>query len=446
MTQEVRAVGALAMLYVIRMLGLFMILPVLFVYGEHYQSATPALLGFALGVYGLSQALLQIPLGLLSDLIGRKPVLIIGLALFALGSLIAAYSDSIWGLVLGRALQGSGAIASTVMALVADVTSDENRSKAMAAIGASIGMSFLLAMVLGPVVAGVGGLYAIFLLSAVLSGLGVLLVLFVIPNVRATSSRDSKAIPSLLKKSLFRVDLLRLNFGIFTLHAVMTAMFVAVPVMIINVLDLQVEQHWKLYLPLMLGSFIVAVYIMMRAERAGYAKPALLAAVLLMSFSLLGLGFGASLALIFILALFVFFVAFNLLEAMLPSLASKLSPAGGRGTAMGLYSSSQFLGAFCGGSLGGVVMAAAGSEYVFTLCALMCLLWLLVAWAMPIPKSSQNMTYSVNAQVLDLDLQAFVGVEDTVYISEESKLYLKVDMTILDSAALESELAPYAVE
>ncbi|WP_275655670.1 MFS transporter [Agaribacterium haliotis] len=429
----------------VRMLGLFMVLPVMFIYGQDYCGASATTLGLALGIYGLSQALLQIPLGLLSDLIGRKLVIVLGLLVFIIGSIVAACAESVWGLILGRALQGCGAIASTVMALLADLTTDKNRSKAMAAIGASIGFSFVLAMVLGPVLAAKGGLSTIFVVTAGLGSVALILALCLVPQVKQLNSprRDSMAVPALFLSSFLNPALARLNVGIFVLHAVMTAVFVVVPSLLVSSLGLPAKEHWQLYLPLMLVAFVLAVALMMRAEKAGRAKFAFIGAVACLALSLFAFAFGYASTVFVLLSLSVFFVAFNLLEAMLPSLVSKMCPAGGRGTAMGIYSSSQFLGAFCGGVAGGYLFDSGAEVAVFVVAGLCVVLWLLLALPMKAPEAAHSLSYAVSNSIVDVDLLALDGVSDVIYVEDEAQLYLKVDKSRLDMSLLEQHLAAH---
>lgn len=444
MKSELRAVVSLAMLYAIRMLGLFMVLPVLSVAGLSYEHATAATLGLALGIYGLTQACFQIPLGMLSDFVGRKPVILLGLALFALGSLVAAHSTSVYGLIVGRALQGAGAIASTVMALAADLTSEENRTKAMAAIGASIGLSFTLALILGPALSAMLGLDGLFLVVFGLSFLGVFLILFVVPTPPKTkhSHRDSGAIPSLLKETLLLPELARLNFGIFALHACLTATFVAVPLILVDRLDLDTQRHWLVYLPVLLLSFVAMIPAMIVAEKKNKAKQAFVAAIVMLVFAFTAFAYLP--VSLFVYVLFFFFAAFNLLEAMLPSLVSKIAPAGSKGTAMGLYSTWQFLGAFVGGALGGLLINKQGYTVLFLACAGLCVVWCLIALYMRPPKKLSNMCFSVSAEITNLDLLGFAGVEEVLYVPDDGLLYMKVDKSKLDGVALRSTLERFA--
>lgn len=442
---ERRVVASLALLYAFRMLGLFMVLPVLALYGDDYHGSSPFLLGVALGAYGFSQALLQIPFGVLSDRIGRKPVIIAGLLIFSLGSMVAAQADTMLELIAGRTLQGAGAIAAAVMALLTDLTADENRTKAMAVIGASIGASFSLALVLGPLLAAWGGLEAIFWVTAALGLVGIYLVWQVVPSaVRARSRYESGAVPELLLDSIKNRELLRLNLGIFVLHLVLMAFFMVVPQVLEQELGLARGRHWLVYLPLLVGAFIAMLPFIIVAERRHKIKPVFLGAIALALLSLLSLlGTGASLPLT-LLALFGFFMAFNLLEATLPSLVSKIAPAGGKGTATGIYSTSQFAGAFAGGVLGGWLWQSWGLAAVLLVCAGLVLLWWLVALFMRPPRYLASLLIPLQGQpieALSQRLKDEPGVEDVMIIPAEGAAYLKVDPRQLDRARLDQVVA-----
>ena len=382
MSSEVRAVSSLALLYVIRMLGLFMVLPVLMLSGDSYIGSSPASLGLALGIYGLTQAVFQIPLGFLSDLWGRKQVIVLGLLVFAAGSAIAAFSDSITGLIIGRAMQGSGAIASAVMALVADLTSDESRTKAMATIGASIGVSFAIAIILGPLLVGIGGIDLIFWVTAALAFVGIFVLLFVVPNPTQTTvaAQQRKVVPSMLLPLLKNPTLLRLDFGIFCLHCVLMGVFVSIPYMITHTLGLETAHHWWVYLGVLLGSFVVMIPLMIVSER--YKKTSVIfpACIAAMIVSLVAIALSGASAFLFLVALFVFFVAFNYLEASLPAQISKASPAETKGTALGIFSTSQFLGAFVGGAVGGRLFQNYSISIVFWAAVALVSMWLVVSW------------------------------------------------------------------
>ncbi|UTA47385.1 MFS transporter [Simiduia sp. 21SJ11W-1] len=371
---ERRAVLPLAGLYVFRMLGLFMVLPVLSLYGQDYAGATPLLLGLALGVYGASQALLQIPFGYLSDKLGRKPMIALGLVLFGVGSVVAALADSVYGLIAGRFLQGCGAIASVIMALVADVTAEENRTKAMAIIGASIGASFVLALILGPLLAASVGMAGLFWATAGLALAGLWLLWAQVPQAPQVMRPKDMAWGPVLQN----LELWRLNFGIFALHFVLMAAFIALP----RYLELQGwarDQHGWVYLPVMVFSFLAMLPFMILGERSGQVKWVFVGAIALLCAVQFTLYAFAGSAVTLVLALFAFFMAFNLLEATLPSWVSKVAAPELKGTATGIYSTWQFSGAFLGGAAGGWVLQNMGMQAVFGICALVLLVWLLVA-------------------------------------------------------------------
>ncbi len=379
---EKRTVGSLALLYSFRMLGLFMVLPLLALYAADFPGATPSMIGLALGIYGLTQALLQIPFGWLSDQIGRKPVIIGGLVLFALGSIVAAMADSVYGIVLGRTLQGAGAIASTVMALVADLTREEQRTKAMALVGISIGLSFAVALVLGPVVAAAGGLAAVFWFTAVLAVAGVAIVVLLVPTPPkiGTEHNEVGARAGLIGRSLRDPALARLNFGVFALHFILMASFMVVPAFLEQSAGIDRARHWLVYLPALLLSIAGMVPLMILAERWGRLHQVFLFAIALVFAAIAMLGF-TSTPMVFYLGLWLFFVGFNYLEATLPSLVSKTVFAGGKGTAMGLYSTCQFLGAFAGGAAGGWMLQHMSVAALIGVCLILAAVW----WLLVLP-------------------------------------------------------------
>jgi MFS family permease len=385
---ERRTVSSLALLYSFRMLGLFMVLPLLALYAADMPGATPALIGLALGIYGLTQALLQIPFGWLSDQVGRKPVIVGGLLLFALGSVIAGMADTVHGIILGRTLQGAGAIASTVMALVADLTREEQRTKAMAVVGMSIGLSFAIALVLGPVVAAAGGLSAVFWFTAALAIAGIVIVLLLVPSPVATGLEhaDVGTRAGLIGRSLRDGALLRLDFGVFSLHFILMACFMVVPGFLEQTAGIDRDQHWHIYLPALILSIAGMVPLMILAERGGRPHQMFLLGIALLLVAVATLGFTAN-SLVFYGALWLFFVGFNYLEATLPSLVSKTVFAGGKGTAMGVYSTCQFLGAFAGGAAGGWILQYAGVAALIGACLALASAWLLLVLpsrAMPV--------------------------------------------------------------
>ena len=389
--QERRTVGALALLYCFRMLGLFMVLPLMALYTAELPGATPILIGLAIGIYGLTQALLQVPFGWLSDQLGRKPIIVSGLLLFALGSVIAAMADSIGGIILGRTLQGAGAIASTVMAMVADLTREEQRTKAMAVVGMSIGLSFTVALVLGPVVASFGDLAAVFWLTAVLAVAGIAIVIYLVPTppVLVSEHVQVRARLGLIRESLLNPLLVRLNYGVFVLHFILTASFLVVPGLLEQSFGVDREEHWMVYLPVLLLSLAGMVPLMVMAERGGRLRQMFMLGITLVIVAVATLDFVSS-SLIFYCGLWLFFVGFNYLEATLPSLLSKSVSAGGKGTAMGVYSTCQFLGAFAGGAGGGWLLQYGGSNMLTGSCLLLAAVWWLLVWRAKGPEEARN--------------------------------------------------------
>ncbi|GAB4224190.1 MAG: MFS transporter [Gammaproteobacteria bacterium] len=384
-----RVTLALASIFAFRMLGLFMILPVFSIYAQQLPDATPKLIGLALGIYGLTQALLQIPFGLCSDRIGRRPVITLGLGLFAIGSLVAATAHTLVGIIIGRCLQGAGAIGSTTIALIADLTSEQNRTKAMAVVGMVVGLSFALAMVLGPLLNAWIGVSGIFLLTAILAITGIIILYTLIP-VPSRQQRDHAVvpIPSLFKTVLTNPQLLRLDFGIFALHCMLTASFVAIPVALTHVAGFAISHQWLFYLPILGGSFILMIPFIIIAEKKQQMKPIFLLAIMALALAQLSLYYYHASIGSLVSSLMVFFFGFNLLEATLPSLISKISHPNSKGTALGIYSSSQFLGIFAGGVLGGWFYAHHQLNGVFLACAFLACIWLVVAANMRIPLAS----------------------------------------------------------
>ena len=389
---ERRAVLSLALLYSFRMLGLFMVLPLLALYATDIPGATPMAIGLALGAYGLTQAALQIPLGWLSDRVGRKPVIVAGLLLFALGSLIAAVADSLTGIVIGRFMQGAGAIAGTVMALAADLTSEEQRTKAMAIIGACIGASFAIALVIGPLLAAAGGVSLVFSVTAGLALSGVAVVVFMVPKPPAAVQVPQTVQRGQVLAMFASPALAPIYFGVFCLHYVLMASFLVVPAAMEAELAIPRDAHWQVYLPVLFLSVLGLLPLMRLGERYGRLRLAMAIAISLLLVSVAALVLGGGM-LVYCVALVAFFAAFNYLEATLPSLVSKQAQPSLKGTAMGAFSTSQFLGAFFGGVAGGAALSVGGPVGLAIACVLPGLLWLaLLVRLEPVPGANRAET------------------------------------------------------
>ncbi|AMS15749.1 MULTISPECIES: MFS transporter [Pseudomonas] len=445
---ETRAASGLALVFAFRMLGMFMVLPVLATYGMDLAGATPALIGLAIGAYGLTQAIFQIPFGIISDRIGRRPVIYLGLIVFALGSVLAANADSIWGVIAGRILQGAGAISAAVMALLSDLTREQHRTKAMAMIGMTIGLSFAVAMVAGPLLTRAFGLPGLFFATGGMALLGIFIVAFMVPHSTGPlQHRESGVARQALLPTLKHPDLLRLDLGIFVLHAMLMSSFVALPLALVEKAGLPKEQHWWVYLTALLISFFAMIPFIIYGEKKRKMKRVLLGAVsTLLLTELFFWEFGDSLQAL-VIGTVVFFTAFNLLEASLPSLISKVSPAGGKGTAMGVYSTSQFLGSALGGILGGWLFQHGGLSVVFLGCAGLAALWLAFAVTMREPPYVTSLRLPLSPEAireagLVERLKAVVGVTDAVMVAEEAAIYIKLDTELLDRATLEQLVNP----
>ena len=441
---ERKAVFSLAGIYSLRMIGLFMILPVFAIYAEHLHGSTPFLIGLAIGVYGLTQALLQIPFGMMSDRVGRKPMIILGLLIFAGGSMLAASAHSIHMVIAGRALQGAGAIAAVVMALTADLTREEKRLSAMAVIGMSIGLAFAVSLVLGPLLNQWIGVPGIFWLTSVLSLAAIALLVLVVPTPKKSEfHRDTQPVFKQLKQVVGDAQLIRLDVGIFILHMMLTATFVVYPLVLRDNAHLSPDKHWLIYLPVMVLGILAMVPFVIIAEKKHKIKQVFGAAVLVLAIaeasytlflhSLTGLIFG----------LFLFFMAFNVLEATLPSILSKVAMPDQKGTAMGVYSTSQFLGAFAGGGMGGWAYGHWGASMVFILCSLAAVVWFVLASTMTNPRYLSTFMIRVGdvdskrARSLVSELTQVTGVAEAVVVAEDGIAYLKVDLHALDRNALQ---------
>ncbi len=376
--QERRAVGLLSSIFAVRMLGLFMVLPIFTLFAQQLTGATPFLIGIALGIYGLTQACMQIPFGFTSDHIGRKKVIATGLIILIIGSIVTAMSQSILGVIIGRALQGAGAIGSTLMALLADLTRPEQRTKAMAALGIVIGSSFAFALIIGSIVTSWFGPRSVFWLTALLACIGVIILYRYVANPpKATDAHSRQILWSQVRHVFTHFGLAKLNLSILLLHALLTATFMAVPIMLRDFAGVYSQHHWYFYLTVLFIAFLIALPLLFIAEKKSITEPLLLCSILLLFLSQCALWMVQPDFLSLTVIMIIFFTGFALLEALLPAMVSRLAPIQYKGTALGIYSTAQFLGIFLGGSLGGWFFSAYGLNQLFLLHAILCLLWFL---------------------------------------------------------------------
>ncbi|KAA3633107.1 MAG: MFS transporter [Proteobacteria bacterium] len=441
---ERRAVVSLALIFALRMLGLFMILPVLSVFARDMPESTPALAGLAMGIYGLTQAILQIPFGYFSDRVGRKRVITIGLVIFMLGSIVAALADTIYGVIAGRALQGAGAIAAAVLALAADLTREQQRTKATATIGASIGVAFLAALMLAPVLEGWIGVAGIFWITAGLPALMLPVLWWWTPDpVRVRRDADVVFNRALFGRILRHPQLIRFDLGIFALHLSLTSFFVVVPLQLVDTAGLPSNAHWKIYVPVLVLSVVGMLPLLIHAHRKNRYRETMAIAIALMV--LAELAFGTLPAGIWTIAggLWLYFVGFNALEAMLPSLISRVAPAGTKGTVLGVYNTFEFAGIFVGGLLGGWAYGAFGAAGAYLLTAVVLGAWLVLVLTAPNPKLLNSITLvwsspaGSEADRLLARLTALPGVEDGTAVVAEGLVYLKVDPGSFDPASVD---------
>lgn len=433
---ELRASVSLASIYGLRMLGLFLILPIFSIYaGTLPGGENHLLIGLALGAYGLTQAIFQLPFGMASDRFGRKRVIYMGLLLFVLGSFIAAFANDLYMVIVGRAVQGAGAVSAAVTALVADLTREDQRTKAMAMIGGTIGVTFAVSLILGPALNQWIGVPGIFFLTGVLAALAMLVIKFLVPDPHASRFHsDAETSPNKLKEVLANGQLLRLNFGIFALHAAQMAMFIVVPLAIKQTSGMSVNDHWKIYLPIMAVSFILMVPAIIYGEKRARLKQVFIGAIAVMLVA--QLMFAGSIHYFWgiIASLSCYFIAFNVLEASLPSIISKIAPAAAKGTAMGVYNTSQSFGIFVGGALGGYLSHYYDFAAVFIFCSILMALWLIMAMTMKSPPAVKSKMYhlrdmsAARAEDLSRRLSALHGVREAVVLPEEGLVILKVDL------------------
>lgn len=435
---ERRSTFALSSIFALRMLGLFMIVPVFSVAGQAYEYATPALIGLAVGVYGLTQAILQIPFSLIADRYSRKPLIVLGLLLFALGGAIAAMSDTIYGVIIGRAIAGGGAVSAVVMALLADVTREENRMKAMAMMGMSIGLSFVIAFSLGPWLTSVVGISGLFGVTT-LMGLLAIAMLFLVPKTTRHHKNFQQGYLTQLKQVLKMGDLNRLHVSVFALHLLLTAMFIYVPSQLIDFADIPLAQHGLIYLPLLVISLFFAFPSIILAEKYRKMRGIFLTAIAGIIAGLIVMIFGFESKYILLLGLGLFFIAFNVMEALLPSWLSKAAPIQSKATAMGVNASGQFLGAFFGGILGGQLLMLNNTALGWGGLTGIAILWLLISFGLKQPRYLSSLILSL-PKVQETDewtsqLLAIRGIEEVVVMTDQQVVYVKVDKQQLDDTA-----------
>jgi MFS family permease len=433
--QETRAAISLALVYVLRMLGLFMVIPVLAIAAVDYPDYSPLFVGLAIGGYGLTQAILQIPMGVLSDKWGRKPVIYMGLCFFALGSLVAANADSMAMLTLGRILQGAGAIAGAIMALAADVTRESERAKVMAIIGVSIGFSFYVALLTGPIIAGLYGIQGIFWITAVLTICCLPLVKFGVPTPKE-SSPSGDALPQLsqLKNLAKEPSLWRLNISVLTVHLLITCFFVQVPVLLTQV-NFGLDEHWKIYTPILFVSVLILVMLMKLCKHLQTSTS------FIISLTLMATGFGLFLLpelnwLVIIIAGTLFFAGFNYMEAHMPVMVSSIAPAGKKGSAMGIYASFQFFGAFLGGVISGALTGWLGPKLALVACLIFIVIAMIIVWGLQKTTKVKRITLTIenqdrfqqtsNKTQLESDFGKLEGVQEVLVDVEKRAVYLKV--------------------
>ncbi|PLT23620.1 MFS transporter [Psychrobacter sp. MES7-P7E] len=444
---EKRAILGVGGIFALRMIGLFMIVPVFSVYGDNYAHATPFLIGLAVGIYGLGQAIFQIPMSLAADKFPRKPIIFLGLILFAVGGMIAANATDIYEVIIGRALAGSGAVSAVLMALLADVTREEMRTKAMATMGLTIATSIMLAFAFGPLLVGSLGISGLFWLTSGFAILAMLLLVVVPTPMRVLKHNlDNKTIGQQLATVLKIGDLNRLHIGIFALHLTMTAIFVILPHQLSDVLGLSVRQQGMVYLPLLFIGFAIAIPFIIIAEKKRKMRQVFLGAIALMTAALAILALGSQVGIGIILGLLLYFMGFNLLEATIPSWISKRAPVANKATAMGLNSSSQFFGAFVGGAMGGLLLSQPNLLAWGILAIIMgAALLIIIPISQPPYLSSATVTIpkDINIQDWSRQMLAVDGVDELVVMAKEQVAYLKLDKTQLtdDSRQQLSSLA-----
>lgn len=429
---ERRAVASLSSIMSLRMIGLFMVLPVFTLYAQQLKETTPALIGLAIGIYGLFQALFQIPFGALSDHFGRKPIIFIGLTIFIIGSLIAGASHSIYWMILGRALQGIGAVGSTILAMMADFTREEQRTKSMAIAGITIGFSFSIAMLIGPLLTKWLAVNQLFYFAAGFGLLAIILLYTAVPHPETLRwHRDTEPELKAFFKLLIAPELAKLNSGIFILHALFTASFVVIPISLIRYADLAANQQWLIYLPTLLGAFVISLFFIGLSERKQQIKPFFLAGIVTLALAEICLWLIPDHTYFAVVGLCLFFGGFSLLEAFLPSLISRTAPATRKGTALGIYSCAQFLGIFVGGILGGWLYGQFSFSGVYFFCTALALFWLVIAFFMQPPRflvtQFLRLPATTNWETISAQLKGIPGIVEASFVAEDGVAYLKME-------------------
>ena len=432
---ERRSTFALSSIFALRMLGLFMIIPVFSIAGQEYEGATPALIGLAVGVYGLTQAILQIPFSLIADRYSRKPLVVLGLLLFAIGGAVAAMSDTIYGVIIGRAIAGGGAVSAVVMALLADVTREEQRTKAMAMMGMSIGLSFVIAFSLGPWLTSLVGISGLFWVTTIM-GLVAIAMLLLVPKVTRHHKNFEQGYLTQLKQVLKMGDLNRLHVSVFSLHLLLTAMFIYVPSQLIDFAKIPLSSHGLVYLPLLVISLFFAFPSIILAEKYRQMRGIFLTAIGGIILGLIVLIFGFESKYVLLAGLGLFFIAFNVMEALLPSWLSKSAPIQSKATAMGVNASGQFLGAFFGGILGGQLLLLNNTSMGWSILTAIAIIWLLISFGLAQPRYLSSIVLSLptgkKTDEWTSQLLAIRGIEEVVVMQEQQVAYIKIDKKLID--------------
>ncbi|UDG79164.1 Inner membrane transport protein YajR [Candidatus Ecksteinia adelgidicola] len=441
---ERRTTFGLSVILSLRMFGIFMVLPALTTYGMYLNGANKVLIGIAIGVYGLCQAIFQIPLGFISDSIGRKPIIIGGLIIFMFGSIIPIINHSIWGVILGRALQGAGTITSSVMALLSDLIREQNYTKAMAFIGINFGIIFTLSIVLGPIITHIFNIHTLFLISASLAFIGIILTLVIVPSSISNKrllNRNTNIMCDNFLKVLKNKRLLKLNFDIMCLHVLLISIFIALPFSIEKA-GLNVSEHWKIYLVTMLISFIIMIFVIIYAEKYRHIKQVFIGSIAILFFSETLMWLPGNHLWSVITGIQLFFIGFNIMEAILPSLISKESPLGCKGTAMGIYSTSQFIGVAIGGIFGGWLYHLKGTVLVFILGSILSFVWMYISRTMKEPSYFSSLkiklsSLTMKSTILESYLKNQPGIKEVIIIPEEDSIYVKVDVKKVNRSQIE---------